>query len=211
MKRASLLRGLVATSVCGAFAAVPALATSSCASIPDGTRYTAVIMPDFATYRDHVDVYMQKRCGTLDCHGQKGRGMVLYGRGGLRLCQEFDENLFCLVEAEPIPGETFVGRDAGPDSGLVDVPTAERRANYNSIAALEPEQMSRVMAKNGEGAEDLLLLLRKPLLKERHKGGTVMNENESGFKCVRAWLGTPPGGTLSPAAVADCAEAAALP
>lgn len=141
--------------------------TTSCASSPDRSRATFLLLPDFAVYRDSVDPYLQRRCGTLDCHGQPGRPYRLYGFSGFRDYAE----------------------DAG--SGLVSgqQPTTagEIVANYQATIGLEPEEMSRVIARQGQDP-DTLIFLRKPLRKERHKGGQVMSEQDDGYRCVTAWL-----------------------
>jgi len=139
--------------------------TTSCASPPDSQRYTEIIMPDFPTYRDHVDAYLQRRCGTLDCHGQPGRAYRIYGFTGFRLYNV----------------------DAGLVSGQQPTIPEEVLANYQAAVALEPEEMSRLMAT--QGAEpNKLLLLRKALRIERHKGGPAMAEDDPGYRCVVAWL-----------------------
>src|SRR5579863_7327102 len=63
---------------------------------------------------------MQLHCGTLDCHGQIGRNMRLYGQFGMRL------------------------NPADDPLGQVTTP-AEYDACYESIVGLEPEIMSQVV------------------------------------------------------------------
>lgn len=183
-------------------------ASSSCASIPDSGRFTAVLAPDYATYQQHVDTYLQRRCGTLDCHGQPGRAYRVYGFTGFRLY-----NL-----------------DAGLISGVQETLPEEIRANYEALVSLEPEEMSRVMAKQGGEKEDLdrLLFFRKAQRIERHKGGQAMAEDDPGYRCVVAWLRIPVArpadnefgfeiippeqrGTLTPRQIQDCQEAASFP
>lgn len=139
--------------------------TVSCASTPDKTRTTEILQPDFVTYRDNVDAYLQRRCGTLDCHGQPGRAYRIYGFAGFRLYNE----------------------DAGLVSGQQPTTSAEVLANYQAAVSLEPEQMSRLVATQGAEPKNLLLL-RKGLRIERHKGGPAMAEDDAGYKCVVAWL-----------------------
>jgi hypothetical protein len=139
--------------------------STSCASPPDNKRYTEILQPDFPTYRDFVDPYIQRRCGTLDCHGQPGRAYRVYGYTGFRLY-----NL-----------------DAGLVSGGSETKPEETLANYQAAVALEPEEMSRLIATQGADP-DKLLLLRKPLKLERHKGGRAMAPDDDGYKCVVAWL-----------------------
>jgi hypothetical protein len=139
--------------------------TTSCAPSPDNRRPTQILQPDYPTYRTYVDAYLQRRCGTLDCHGQPGRAYRLYGFGGFRLY-----NL-----------------DAGLVSGVQPTLEQEIMANYQAAISLEPEETSRLMAK--QGAEpNKLLFLRKPLKLERHKGGAAMAEDDPGYRCVVAWL-----------------------
>lgn len=195
MRRAR--RAALVTALLGASAAL--WGASSCASIPDSGRITPVIGPDFEIYRVHVDTYLQRRCGTLDCHGQEGRPYRIYGFSGYRLY-----NL-----------------DAGLVSGREPTRIEEIRANYEAIISLEPEEMNRVMAE--QAAEpNRLMFLRKPLRLERHKGGPAMAEDDPGYKCVVAWLrvnvvtgdGTPippAQRSFSARAAQECATATAFP
>jgi hypothetical protein len=142
-------------------------ASMSCASTPDKGRVTDVLQPDFATYRDNVDAYLARRCGTLDCHGQPGRAYRIYSREGFRLYNQ----------------------DAGLVSGNQPTTPDEVIANFQAIVSLEPEELSRVVA--AQGADDALLKwiwIRKPLRLERHKGGPAMAQDDEGYKCVTAWL-----------------------
>lgn len=161
-RKVAALVGLV---VFGATGLLVTGTTTSCASAPDSRRFTEVLTPDFPTYRDFVDPYLQRRCGTLDCHGQPGRAYRLYGFTGFRLY-----NL-----------------DAGLVSGQQPTTPEEVVANYQAAIALEPEEMSRLIAT--QGAEpNKLILIRKALKLERHKGGPAMSEDDVGYRCVVAWL-----------------------
>ena len=155
---------LVGLAVLGAMGAL-VTGSTSCASPPDNKRFTELLQPDFPTYRDFVDPYLQRRCGTLDCHGQPGRAYRLYGFTGFRLY-----NL-----------------DAGLVSGQQATTPEEILANYQAAVALEPEEMSRVIATQGTDPSKLILL-RKALQTERHKGGPAMSPNDDGHRCVLAWL-----------------------
>jgi len=146
------------------------LASVSCASAPDKDRVTDILQPDFDTYKNYVDRYLERRCGTLDCHGQPGRAYRIYSREGFR------------DYAEDAGGVPLV-------SGQQPTTDDEIKANFQAIVALEPEEMSRVVA--AQGADDALkkwVWIRKPLRLERHKGGPAMAEDDSGYKCVVAWL-----------------------
>jgi hypothetical protein len=141
---------------------------TSCANVPDETRFTLILTPDFNAYQTNVDNYLRRRCGTLDCHGQPGRAYRIYGREGFRLYNE----------------------DAGLISGFQGTTDEERRANYQAIVGLEPEEMSRVIARQGDNP-NTLMFLRKPLRLERHKGGPAMAEDDPGYRCVVGWLQVP--------------------
>jgi hypothetical protein len=184
---------------------VLAALTTACASKPDNKRVTEILQPDFPTYATYVDPYLQRRCGTLDCHGQPGRAYRLYGFSGFRLYNE----------------------DAGLVSGQQPTTPAEVIANYQAAVSVEPEEMSRLIATQGTDPRKLILL-RKPLLLERHKGGPAMAEDDPGYRCVVAWLrvrtvrpvpGTPDfetipepeRGTLPPGGIAACQEAQNVP
>lgn len=193
--RAALV-GAAGAAVAGLFAA----AATSCASTPDKARVTELIQPDYRTYHDNVDVYLSRRCGTLDCHGQPGRAYRIYGREGLR------------------------PYDAGLVSGQQPTTEAEIRANFLAILALEPEELNRVMGAQGNDEElKRWIWIRKPLTLERHKGGPAMAADDSGYKCVLHWLRIPvlkaDGSPIPPAERAQmtdaqrafCTEAQAYP
>ena len=144
----------------------------SCAEDYDPNKKTTVVAPDFAIYEQYVDGFLNARCGTLDCHGQPGRPFRSYGYRGLRIFK---------ADGGLVPGQ-------GTGTSTLE----ERRSNYYSIIALEPEEMSRVIARNGERPESLLFV-RKPLLLERHKGGPAISVEDSGYRCIAAWLRAEPG------------------
>ncbi|MBX3262962.1 MAG: hypothetical protein KF782_25010 [Labilithrix sp.] len=159
--KSALLVGLAVLGGMGAFVT----GTTSCASAPDNRRFTEILQPDYPTYRTYVDAYLQRRCGTLDCHGQPGRAYRIYGFAGFRLYNV----------------------DAGLVTGQQPTTEDEVLANYQAAIALEPEEMSRLIATQGTDPNKLMLL-RKPLRIERHKGGPAMAEDDAGYKCVVAWL-----------------------
>lgn len=174
---------------------------AACASTPDENRLTYVITPDYDTYVAYVDAYLTRRCGSLDCHGQPGRAYRIYSREGFRLYSVQDGSLV---------------------SGQQPTVPEEQRANFQALVALEPEEMTRLMARQGENPNQLLFL-RKPLKIERHKGGPAMAEDDPGYNCVKAWLSIPvvDGAglpiekanrpTLSANGLRNCAEAASFP
>jgi hypothetical protein len=167
-----------APRVVAALSVLGLLAAAACVSVPDTTRQTYVgplsngqtLAPDFNLYAPAVDDYLGKRCATLDCHGQIGRPLRLFSQNGLRAFDASDNGYFPYVS----------GKSAMSDD--------ERRQNYLAVIGLEPETMTQVIA--GGGADPLkLLLLKKPLLYEGHKGGQVMiDTSDPGFKCIASWL-----------------------
>jgi hypothetical protein len=146
----------------------------ACASVPDESRKTVSSMPNQQIFIDHVSQFLERRCGTLDCHGQPGRPLRIYGQYCLRL-----------------------PNDAGftPAKGVTS--QAEKIANYRAVVGLEPEQLNRVLA--GESPLTLLLL-QKPLsygdqgpatqtLGVRHRGGPQLSDtSDDGYKCLADWL-----------------------
>lgn len=167
MKVLTSLRIAVVLTVCGATTGM--IGISACASAPDTDRLTNVIVPDFDTYVANVDAYLTRRCGTLDCHGQPGRAYRIYSREGFRLVQIQDGSLV---------------------SGQQPTQPEEQRANFEAFVSVEPEEMTRLMARQGDNPNELLVL-RKPLKLERHKGGPAMAEDDPGYRCVVAWLQIP--------------------
>ncbi len=193
------LRVAFFASIVGSFVAFAA--ALSCASSPDENRLTQAIVPDYDTYVATVDTYLTRRCGSLDCHGQAGRAYRIYSREGFRL---------------------YTIQDGALVSGQQPTAPEEQRANFQALVALEPEEMTRLMARQGENP-NLLLFLRKSLKLERHKGGPAMAEDDPGYRCVVAWLSIPVvkgDGTpippkdrakLSASAQRNCTEAASFP
>ncbi len=121
----------------------------------------------FASARG-AGVYLARRCGSLDCHGRPGRGVILYSTSGMR--------------APARPGQPQ------PVTGGAPLSADEIRANYTSVVSLEPEVMATVVSEGGRSPERLMLL-RKPLGTERHKGGTVFtDETDPGWLCLTTWL-----------------------
>ncbi len=182
--RGLAIRALLA-SLLASFAAT---GQASCASTPDPERTTVMLEPDFPAYKTHVNDYMERRCGTLDCHGQPGRAYRVYSRFGLRVFNP----------------------DAGIVSGVQPTTDQEILYNFQSLIGVQPELMRRVVARNGDNPNELLIL-RKPLNIERHKGGRVMGDRDEGYRCITGWLRTPQGGTLDSLTVDDCAKARTLP
>lgn len=173
--------------------ALVAFGAVSCVSIPDTSRTTDVVTPDYKTFagdakNSGVHAFLEHRCGTLDCHGQVGRAFRLFGQNGLR---------------------------ANNDAGIVngDQPDTQQEiySNYLAAIGLQPEETSRVVA--GDDRVTDLLLVTKPTAMETHKGGQVISVGDVSYVCLTSWL------TLLPEAnatdrqmVADaCNQAAMVP
>jgi hypothetical protein len=105
---------------------------------------------------------MQLRCGTLDCHGQVGRNLRLYGHYGLRL------------KDTDTPLDPFMSTEE------------EYEASYLSVTQLEPEILSKVVKK--EAATIDLTFVRKPRGLEHHKGHQLMSQGDSLDRCLVGWL-----------------------
>ena len=131
------------------------------AEIAPNSSATELRAPVRAGFEDVADA-LQPSCGTMDCHGQGGRNLRLFGERGLRLA----------------PGDN-------PGEG--ETTAAEYEANYWSVVALEPEVMSSVLAA-GAATPELLILLRKGRGTTRHKGGAQMPANGQLDQCVVGWL-----------------------
>jgi hypothetical protein len=103
---------------------------------------------------------MQMRCGTLDCHGQLGRNLRLFGRLGQRLPREGD---------------------------ILDPTTEEEyTASFLSVVGLEPETLSKVVKK--EASPFALTMVRKPRGIESHKGLQLMSRGDALDICIVGWL-----------------------
>lgn len=113
-----------------------------------------------------VSQVFERRCGTLDCHGQPARPFRVYGRLGLR-------------KEEGIGGGDVTG-------GAVETTEGEMRANRVSACGLEPERMANVIAGTLPLTE--LTLVRKPRLLEAHKGGEVTPKGSEGYRCITSWI-----------------------
>lgn len=114
-----------------------------------------------------VSQLLERRCGTLDCHGQPGRSLRIYGRYGLRR-------------------PTKTPQDGYVSGGLAPTTAEEMNANLFSTCGVEPEKMAAVVA--GSAKVDTLTVVRKPRLTEAHKGGRVFAAGTDGDKCFTSWI-----------------------
>jgi hypothetical protein len=161
-----------------------ALATTllaSCASV-DGTAITdnkCGLFDDPKTpaldFKAVSDV-LERRCGTLDCHGQTARPLRIYGQLGLR--SQDPKDLKGLSDDDK--KKIFSGVDALPTTA------AEQLDNYQSACSLEPELTALVVT--GAAQPETLTLVRKPRLLEKHKGGVLWNQGDVGDTCIINWL-----------------------
>jgi hypothetical protein len=151
--------------VIGAMSLVSALSLS-CAGSPSTSDRMTLNGPspgDFEASIGGVEPVFERHCGSFDCHGNPARPLRIYGQNGLR-----------------------IPNDAGILPGTATTTTDEISANYRSIIAVEPEQMNAVV-KNGADPESLLIL-KKPLLVETHKGGLVLHKDDDSETCIKTWL-----------------------
>jgi hypothetical protein len=174
-RRPALAAARVAGWLAAAAIAGGIVATVACAGSPDPTAITEIFAPDYNQFKGAgatatqagVSRLLEKRCGTLDCHGQVGRPLRIYGQYGLRY-------------VDPTA-------DVLDQPGLQPTTETEFVSNYQSVLGLQPEIMSLVVG--GNDPPEALLLIRKPELLERHKGGPVFVSGDSAYQCITSWLG----------------------
>lgn len=155
-----------------AAAALLSLALSSCGDeeltskqvfgCPSKSSFTGV--PEGGgTRMAAVSAYIERRCGTLDCHGSAEIPMRLHGQLGRRDALEGN-----------IPGGA-----ATTDKEL--------DANYGAMCNVEPEKTAAQVDDFGQSAEELLIV-RKARGIEGHKGGTIVREGDAADQCIVGWL-----------------------
>lgn len=128
---------------------------------PENEGVSGLFLPDAQTFSLVADG-LQPSCGTLDCHGQRGRNLRLFGARGLRL-------------------------DARHNSAEEATTDAEYQASYRSLVGLEPEALDVVLRREGLDAEQLTLV-RKARGSERHRGGVQMLPGDPLDRCLLTWL-----------------------
>ena len=133
----------------------------ACASAPDGNARIAIVAPSVASF-PAVGAFLEQRCGTLDCHGQVGRSLRLYGFVGLRL------------DPADVPG----GRATTPN---------EIEADYQSVVGLEPEILAAIV-QDGGARPERLTLVRKARGTDHHKGGALITPGDAQDRCLTSWL-----------------------
>ena len=169
--------------------AVVAACIGACVSTPDTHALVGVTGPDYGGWSGDgtannvgVHAFIERRCGSLDCHGQAGRPFRVYSGTGLRL-----EN------------------DAGLVSGSGPTTPDEVLATYEALISIQPEQLQLVL--EGNAVPTTLLIVAKPLQLQTHKGGPVLAASDSGDRCLEGWL----VGVNQTGYVTNCNMAAQVP
>jgi hypothetical protein len=138
------------------------LSVAACVTESSGTLVSPPV-PDRASFPPVSDL-LDRRCGTLDCHGVTYRNLRIYGREGLRLA--------ATDRPTSKPGTTTV---------------AEYDATFESLVGLEPELMGAVASEGGARPERLTFV-RKARGTEDHKGLAIWAEGGLEDLCVTTWL-----------------------
>jgi hypothetical protein len=149
-------------------ATIAAVASAGACSSVQNSRIGIDAPPYSKASFGPVGDYLANRCGTLDCHGQVGRNLRIYGCAGMR--------------SEP---------DASPATCQNPTTDDEYQRTYRSLVALEPQVMSVVYSgcstsvSNGTAVyppgtachPELLTFIRKARGVEAHKGGQLICVN----------------------------------
>jgi hypothetical protein len=106
-------------------------------------------------------------CGSLDCHGDPLRNLRVYGIQGLR----------------------WSPSDVTGFGGTTD---AEVEATFQSIVALEPERLSRILESGGDGADEWIVIA-KGRGRQRHAGGSQLVEGQPADACLLGWVSSASG------------------
>jgi len=161
-----------------------------------------------------VSQVLERRCGTMDCHGDESRTFRIYGRTGMRLPRTEAEYL---AERQSTSAGTSVASVSSSDAsassggggdqtsstgsgeggasifdeyvtgGTEATSNAEVEANRLSACGVEPDLISEVV--NTEADPGTLTLVRKPRLTEAHKGGLIWKADSlQGDKCLTTWI-----------------------
>ena len=117
-----------------------------------------------------VNNVLERRCGTLDCHGVAYRPFVVYGQTALRR-----------PDASQVDNANYY------PGGLEATTDYEVEGTYESACGLEPEKMDAVI--RGDSPVEALSLVRKPRLQSRHKGGRIWGSGTTaGDRCLISWI-----------------------
>lgn len=163
----------------------------ACSSAPTASDTITVNGPSLADFAGTggVGAVFERNCGSLDCHGSDSRAMRIYSQYGLRKPPGL-VTIYEPVEAGAEGGTDDTtddtDNDAGPNiPGKAPTTPEEVLANYQSIVSLEPRVMQAVV-KGGDPYQ--LLILKKPLLIEKHKGGPALHKGGDAENCISGWL-----------------------
>lgn len=119
----------------------------------------SITVGDETAYALYVEPYVTLRCGSLDCHGDMGRALRLYGGAGLRLQPELRGDF---TSAE------------------------ENRANVLAFAGISPEVGAGADPTQHLALLKGLAVSAGGLA---HVGGDVWaSTDEPGYRCILAWL-----------------------
>jgi hypothetical protein len=132
--------------------------------MPANQGLEGLLTPDARSFPAVADA-LQPSCGTLDCHGQLGRNLRLFGARGLRL-------------------------DPRHNSAEGTTTEAEYAASYRSLTALEPEALDALLRDGGD--IERLSLIRKARGRERHRGGVQLLPGDPLDRCLLSWLAAAP-------------------
>jgi len=143
-------------------------AVSSCSAVPADARIGIDAPNGSEAEFGIVGDYLEHRCGSLDCHGQVGRNLRIWGCEGMRL----DPHAIPVCSV-PLGGSQTT--------------TAEHQATYRSLVGLEPAVMSTVVEGHGAHPE-LLTFVRKARGLEAHKGGVLITPGDDQDICITSWL-----------------------
>ncbi|MGH7286351.1 MAG: hypothetical protein ACRELY_32940 [Polyangiaceae bacterium] len=130
-------------------------------SRPDADSQIPIDAPDRASFAP-VSAALDRRCGSLDCHGSRYRNFRIWGHDGMRL------------GLGDVPGGAQTTQD-------------EIDATYDSLVGLEPEIMSAVIADHGQNPERLTLVQKGRGL-DKHAGGAVLVPGDVRDRCLLSWL-----------------------
>jgi hypothetical protein len=163
-----MMRGMTRWTLLSLAAMLGAWSAVSCATTPADSRIT--IDAPFSSEASFGPVanFLDHRCGSLDCHGNTARNLVIWGCEGLRL-EAYDA---------PICSRAQGGSPTNP---------SEHQATYRSLVGLEPTVMSEVVASHGADP-DLLTFVRKARGEEAHKGGALIMPGDEQDVCITSWL-----------------------
>lgn len=153
-------------SVIRSWALAPLLLLPVACLGPSADATTAMPPPADVQAFTPLDTALAPSCASLDCHGQPGRNLRLYGAQGLRLA----------------PTDV---------SGVGSTTQEEILANFRSFVGLEPDLTSQVL-KGGGREPERLTIVRKARGTEQHVGGTVWAEGSDGDLCLTGWLASTP-------------------